>query len=607
MTKVPINTIEHGDCVAEMNGLAAGTVDLVFADPPFNIGYDYDVYRDSLSGNEYLEWSRQWMKAVRRVLKDNGAFWLAIGDEYAAELKIEAQKLGFHCRSWVVWYYTFGVNCKYKFTRSHAHLFHFVVDPDNLVFRSEERENRIPSARQLVYNDNRANPRGRLPDDTWIIRPADAVGELTDDDGVELAVAPPCDDDRTWTLRPQDVQNCFRAEEDTWYFPRVAGTFKERAGFHGCQMPEQLLGRIIRSCTEPGAVVLDPFSGSGTTTAVAKKLGRKYLAFDLSEEYVRLGRERLESIRVGDPLDGSAEPLVSAPTTASRQGKGKGRKAPRKAASPANAATDSAAQRQLELTMAGVVEAFAAAHRGYSADRVVVDPELNAEFTTACREKGLVGEPRSWNMLLFRLRKAGRLAAIPTTERTTLGWADCDAFLFASEIAWRILVDEERAASLDEILCDPLLADEFDRLAGQFAPGFGSYDYRRAALKLRKQSKLARVRAASLVPPTRFGKPVPLGEFDPSTAPANSGVYLLGDKSRKLYVGEAIDLHARLSRQFDRDRCELWRQQADERKIQPNKLNVWVRPLQAAPGEMLAWQACLVQRFRPQLNLAIGQ
>ena len=606
-----MNTIEHGDCIAAMNGLPAGTVDLVFADPPFNIGYDYDVYRDSLSGNEYLDWSRQWMGAVRRILKDNGAFWLAIGDEYAAELKIEAQKLGFHCRSWVIWYYTFGVNCKQKFTRSHAHLFHFVVDPDNFVFRSEERENRIPSARQLVYNDNRANPRGRLPDDTWIIRPADAVGELTDDDDVALAVEPPCDDDRTWTLRPQDVQNCFRAEEDTWYFPRVAGTFKERAGFHGCQMPEQLLGRIIRCCTEPGGVVLDPFSGSGTTTAVAKKLGRKYLAFDLSEDYVRLGRQRLESIRVGDALDGSAEPLASAPTTASRsgqvKGKGKGRKTSRKSVQPVNRVADSAAERQLELTMAGVVEAFAATHRGYSADRVVVDPELNTDFIAACREQGLVGEPRSWNMLLFRLRKAGRLAEIPTTERTALDWAACDAFLFASEIAWRILVDDERAASLDEILCDPLLADDFDALAAQFAPGFSSYDYRRAALKLRKQSKLARVRAASLVPPTRFGKPIPFGEFDPAAAPAGSGVYLLGDHKRKLYAGEAIDLHTRLSRQFDRDRCELWREQADQRGIRPNRLNVWVCPLQAAPGEMLAWQACLVQRYKPQLNLSLGQ
>ncbi len=152
----------------------------------------------------------------------------------------------------MIWYYTFGVNCTRKFTRSHAHLFHFVKNPDDFIFRADELENRVPSARQLVYNDTRANSRGRLPDDTWISRPADAIGEMTDDesrsrlpDGISMQLGrtdSPRDDDHTWVLRPQDVDNGFQADENTWYFPRVAGTFKERSGFHGCQMPEQLFG-----------------------------------------------------------------------------------------------------------------------------------------------------------------------------------------------------------------------------------------------------------------------------------------------------------------------------------------------------------------------------
>src|ERR671910_901102 len=137
-----LNTILGGDCVAGMNSRAAGSVDLVFADPPFNIGYEYDVYEDSLQAEGYLKWSREWMSAVHRLLKPNGTFWLAIGDEYAAELKIEAQKIGFHCRSWVVWYYTFGVNCSMKFTRSHAHLFYFVKDPAQFTFLHEDPANR---------------------------------------------------------------------------------------------------------------------------------------------------------------------------------------------------------------------------------------------------------------------------------------------------------------------------------------------------------------------------------------------------------------------------------------------------------------------------------
>ena len=312
----PIDTILCGDCTSGMNGLAAGSVDLVFADPPFNIGYEYDVYDDRLERDKYLDWSRAWVAAVHRVLKDDGAFWLAIGDEYAAELKIESQRIGFHCRSWVIWYYTFGVNCSRKFTRSHAHLFHFVKDPERFTFRSESPENRVPSARQLVYGDKRANSTGRLPDDTWIIRPASFVGQLDEQGGWKPGDVPaPRDDDQTWTLRPQDLGDCFQRTEDTWYFPRVAGTFKERAGFHGCQMPEQLLARIIRACSHEGELVLDPFSGSATTAVVAKKLGRRYLAFDLSSDYVGHGLERLEATRAGDPLVGSAEPLVSAPTT----------------------------------------------------------------------------------------------------------------------------------------------------------------------------------------------------------------------------------------------------------------------------------------------------
>jgi site-specific DNA-methyltransferase (adenine-specific) len=264
-----LGTVRHQDCIAGLNELPTGGVDLVFADPPFNIGYDYDVYDDRKGLDDYLTWCRHWITAVHSALKPSGTFWLEIG---------------FHCRSWVIWYYTFGVNCTHKFSRSHAHLFYFVKDAKSFTFRGEEPENRVPSARQLVYADARANPRGRLPDDTWI-------------------------------LRPQDLSDCFTSGEDTWYFPRVAGTFKERAGFHGCQMPEQLLGRIIRTCSNEGDLVVDPFSGSATTLVVAKKLGRRCLGFEISEEYVRRGIARLEQARPGDSLEGPANPLVSVPST----------------------------------------------------------------------------------------------------------------------------------------------------------------------------------------------------------------------------------------------------------------------------------------------------
>jgi DNA modification methylase len=281
---IKVDRLHNTDCVSGMKRLPDGCVDLAFADPPFNIGYEYDVYHDRLESERYLHWCCDWMREVVRVLKPSGTFWLAIGDEYAAELKVLMQReLGLSCRSWVVWYYTFGVNCTKKFSRSHAHLFHMVRDPTNFTFNDQAV--RVPSARQLVYGDGRANPKGRLPDDTWI-------------------------------LRPQDSPHAFGADQDTWYFPRVNGTFKERAGWHGCQMPEQLLGRIIRACSNSCELVLDPFGGSGTTLAVAKKLGRRYLGYELSPEYVARIKDRLTNIREGDPLDGAAEPLVSAPSTA---------------------------------------------------------------------------------------------------------------------------------------------------------------------------------------------------------------------------------------------------------------------------------------------------
>jgi DNA modification methylase len=276
--------IRHQDCVKGLSALPAGSIDLVFADPPFNIGYEYDAYDDRQTRDDYLAWCRRWIEAVYRGLKPSGTFWLAIGDERAAELKLMSQEIGFHCRSWVIWYYTFGVNCTHKFSRSHAHLFYFVKDPAKFTFREDDPQNRVPSARQLVYADRRANPRGRLPDDTWI-------------------------------LRPQDLSDCFTAGEDTWYFPRVAGTFKERAGFHGCQMPEQLLARIVRTCSNEGDLVVDPFSGSATTLVVAKKLGRRFLGFEISDEYVRRGIERLQQVQPGDSLRGAADPLTSVPAT----------------------------------------------------------------------------------------------------------------------------------------------------------------------------------------------------------------------------------------------------------------------------------------------------
>jgi site-specific DNA-methyltransferase (adenine-specific) len=259
-----MNQVLTGDCLKHLAALPPDSVDLAFADPPFNIGYDYDVYNDRQSRHAYLDWTEKWLEAVERTLKPTASFYVAIGDEYVAEMKVRLDALGLTMRNWIVWHYTFGVNCKLKFNRSHAHILYYVADPKHFTFNADAV--RVPSARQTTYADRRANPAGKLPDDTWV-------------------------------LRPQEDGRFFGEETDTWYVARVCGTFKERTG-HPCQMPEAVLERIIRVSSQPGDLVLDPFAGSGTTLATAKRLGRNYLGIELSAEYADAVRERLESVTV---------------------------------------------------------------------------------------------------------------------------------------------------------------------------------------------------------------------------------------------------------------------------------------------------------------------
>ena len=265
-----------GDCLQKLAQIPAGSVDLAFADPPFNIGYEYDLYQDRRDKGDYLTWTEAWLAAVKKTLKPNGSFFVAIGDEYAAEIKVRLDRMGLTMRNWIIWHYTFGVSCTKKFNRSHAHIFYYVMDPKNYTFNGDAI--RVKSARQTEYADRRANPRGKLPDDTWY-------------------------------LRPQETEEHFGEESDTWNIPRVCGTFKERTE-HPCQMPEAVLERIIQTASNPGEIVLDPFAGSGTTLAAAKKLRRRYLGIELSEAYADSIRERLGNVHTAH---GMAKPKISLP------------------------------------------------------------------------------------------------------------------------------------------------------------------------------------------------------------------------------------------------------------------------------------------------------
>lgn len=253
--------------------IRSGTVDLVIADPPFNIGYKYDEYEDDKTAKHYLEWSSKWIGTMGRILKPKGTMWVCMGDKFAAEVCCLAKNQGFYLRSWVIWYFTFGVNGTKNFTPSHTHLFYFTKHRTDFTFNVPDIK--VPSARELIYNDKRAKKGGRLPDNTWILRPQNAEGE-----------------------------GALSSGEATWHNPRVAGTFKERAGYHGCQMPEAIMARIIKACTNKGDLVVDPFAGSCVSMFVAKKLGRDGIGIDISQNYITQGKRKLEKVKLGDAILG---------------------------------------------------------------------------------------------------------------------------------------------------------------------------------------------------------------------------------------------------------------------------------------------------------------
>lgn len=291
------NTIAQGDCIASMNAWPENSVDLVFADPPYNIGFQYDGhYEDVRSDEDYLGWTYAWIDAATRLLKPSGSMYILIGDEYAAETRVHLKKLQREgkllFRNWIVWHYTFGQRCKIKFNRSHAHLFYCVGSAAVNARNGKPKSNltksppftfhydavAVPSARMTTYKDSRQNPRGKLPDDTWVTK-FPAMGD--------------------WHVRPQEAagEGWFSSGGDTWYQSRLAGTFKEREQWHPCQLPEALLERIVNVSSDPGDLVFDPFAGSGTTLAVSKRLGRDYLGCELSPDYRSKAMKRLRGVK----------------------------------------------------------------------------------------------------------------------------------------------------------------------------------------------------------------------------------------------------------------------------------------------------------------------
>jgi DNA modification methylase len=241
-------TIHVADCVPWLEEQPPCWVKLIFADPPYNIGVDYGrgAAADRLPERAYLRWCYSWMVECHRLLRPDGSLWVVINDEHAAEFKRLLVRAGFTVRAWIKWFETFGVynSSERNFGRTSRHLFYCTFSPTNFIFNANAVTRK--SDRQTKYGDKRANPAGKIWDDVWQI--------------------------------PRLVENA--AE-------RVPG-FKN-------QLPLDLVRPIVACCSDPGDVVLDPFTGSGTTAEAAVELGRRYVGTEICPKNAATAERRMRA------------------------------------------------------------------------------------------------------------------------------------------------------------------------------------------------------------------------------------------------------------------------------------------------------------------------
>ncbi|MBC8019673.1 MAG: site-specific DNA-methyltransferase [Methyloceanibacter sp.] len=256
--KLPLDTVIVGDCVEELRLLPEASVDLVFADPPYNLQLNSELFRPDNSRVDavdddwdkfgsfaaYDAFTREWLSACRRVLKPSGSLWVIGSYHNIFRVGALLQDLGFWVLNDVVWRKSNPMpNFRgRRFTNAH----------ETLIWAS-------------------MGPKARY---TFNYEAMKALNE--------------------------DLQ--MRSD---WLFPICSGAERLREGCgrktHPTQKPEALLNRIILSSTHAGDIVLDPFLGSGTTAVVAKRLGRSFIGIERDKSYAAAARARLEVLAAYDP------------------------------------------------------------------------------------------------------------------------------------------------------------------------------------------------------------------------------------------------------------------------------------------------------------------
>jgi site-specific DNA-methyltransferase (adenine-specific) len=196
-----------------------------------------------------------------------------------------------------------------------------------------------------------------------------------------------------------------------------------------------------------------------------------------------------------------------------------------------------------EVLRDAIVEAFFAAHDGYSIDWLLAEPKLQVAFHEACRASGMIGNSADWNRELLRLRKQGSIPKRGEIKKVHIAADELDAYEFAAEVAWQTTHEKFAGVSLDEIFCDPAKAEFFDRVARRFAGGFEPAQYRWAALRLRKVSNhlVNEVKQFHFIFTTRdFSRFALWDRMNPARHVGQPGIYLLrGTEKQPLLVGRA--------------------------------------------------------------------
>lgn len=259
----PNGVIYQGDSFTWLRSLQSESVDMVFADPPYNIGKaTWDNFE---SQQHYVEWSMEWIEEAARVLREDGTLYICGFSEVLADLRLPTSRFFSSCR-WLVWHYRNKANLGSTWGRSHESILCF--------FKAKSPKLKNIDMLRIPYGAHTL----RYP-------------EHPQADTSNFSRKDKCQTTDTWSPHPMGAK-----PKDVIEIPTTCNGMSEKTP-HPTQKPEELVRKFVFASTCRGEVVIDPFSGSGTTAVVAEQLGRHWLACDLDPQYNSWAAARLQHVR----------------------------------------------------------------------------------------------------------------------------------------------------------------------------------------------------------------------------------------------------------------------------------------------------------------------